>query len=164
MFARLNKPLTASLTSTLRVVINLRFHSGHFAADRAVDLRLAPLQYGLREVVYQRLMDVRVGRVRLDALAFAGADLDRAFIQHGDVNRAGATEEAQSVLRLARGVCDCEHSLRPISEAQQGAGRIFHLALEQMISHQSSALCDAPEQVEQDFEPVTAEVEHWPAA
>ena len=99
-------------------------------------------------------------------LSFAGADQQShlAAVQVVDVNRSARAEDAQRVARLTRGVRHRHRGAEAAAEFQQRDRRVFHVSSEDRIRNEAADALDSAEEVEQDFEPMTSEVEHRSAA
>src|SRR5947208_3906866 len=102
--------------------------------------------------------------VKFDAFACGGLNRQISYIQHRDVQRAKASEDAQGVLRFMRCMRHGKSRLSFTLELKDGACRVLHLALKENVARNTSDLFNLSEQVHQDFYAMTAEVKQWASA
>src|SRR4051812_17087280 len=93
-------------TNCRRDAIDLILDGRDLAADSPVDGRRATRGDGLDEIFDQRQVNVRRGRMRLDALATAGDDPQPAGVEIVASDRSARAEDVERVLAIGRAVRD----------------------------------------------------------
>src|SRR5438067_815599 len=102
--------------------------------------------------------------VKFNSFACGGLNHQISYIQHRDVQRAKASEDAQGVLRFTRRMRDRKSRLSFTLELKDCACRVLHLALKESVARHASDLFNLSEQIHQDFYAMTAEVKQWASA
>src|SRR2546423_6075536 len=102
--------------------------------------------------------------VKFDAFACGSLNHQISDIQHRDVQRAKASEDAQGVLRFTRRVRDRKSRLSFTVELKDCACRVLHLTFKENVARNASDLFNLSEQIHQDFYAMTAEVKQRASA
>src|SRR6266850_2706055 len=114
----------------------------------------------IREIFDQRGVQVCCRRVYFISFSQLTDHSYLSLVQDGNANRTQTAEDVKGIFRFRGRMRDREDGADAAGKTKQGRGRVLNFAIENSVRDQGFDVANRAEDVQENFNPVTAKVEH----